>query len=351
MKSDSDSSLPQLPSPERTQELYLLMGGYRISQTMYVVVKLGIPDLLADGPRSSDALAQTTGTHADALYRVLRLLVGVGLFDELAPRQFSLTSLGAGLRADVPGSLRATVLMLLDPSKWQAWGHLLHAVQTGECAFHQAHGQGVFAYYDQHPDAARIFQQAMTNNTARSGIAITRAYDFSGIARLVDVGGGQGLLLATVLQAYPAMQGVLFDLPEVVAEAPEVLAAAGVADRCEVIGGDFFATAPQGGDAYVLRQILHDWDDARAVEILKNCQSAMRRLGKILVVESVIAPDYRQAVPILQIDLEMLVNFGEARQRTEAEYRALFAAAGLRLSAVVPLSDMGQFQVFEGVSA
>jgi O-methyltransferase domain/Dimerisation domain len=329
-------------------ELFRLVSGYRLSQAMYVVVKLGIPDLMADGPRESVELALATGTHEVALYRLLRFLAGEGILAEMAPRRFGLTPLGSGLRTDAPGTLRHAVLMLLDPPSWQGWGHLLQSVRTGETAFDQVHGTGYFAYLRDHPEAAATFQRAMTSNVAQSGTAITRAYDFSGIRRLVDVGGGFGALLATILQAHPAMRGVLFDRPEVVAGASGTLEAAGVADRCEVVAGDFFTSAPAGGDAYLLRQILHDWDDAQAARILENCRQALGGSGRVLVIERAIAPDSHQAVSVLRLDLEMLVNFG-GRQRTEAEYGALFAAAGLRLSAAIPLLDKAQFSVFEGV--
>jgi hypothetical protein len=348
METNGGSGLNAENALEREDELSQLVSSYRVSQAIYVVVKLGIPDLLADGPRGSDELAEATGTHAGALYRVLRFLAGVGLFEERAPNQLSLTSLGAGLCTAAPKTLQAQVLSQLDPSCWESWGQLLHSVRTGETAFDQVHGMGFFTYLGKHPDAARIFDQAMTSNTARSGAAITRAYDFSGIGRLVDVGGGQGLLLATVLQAYPRMHGVLFDRPEVVAGAPAIVEAAGVAERCQLVGGDFFEAVPAGGDAYALRQILHDWGDARATEILKNCQQAMQGPGKVLVVEREIRPDYRQGLSVLRLDLEMLVNLG-GLQRTEEEYSALFAEAGLRLSTVVPLGDAAQFSVFEGV--
>lgn len=350
MEPNSDNRPANSPAPEQIQEIFHLLSGYRVSQAMYVVVELGIPDLLADGPQDSDTLAQATSTHTDALYRVLRFLVGVGIFDEIAPRQFGLTTLGASLRTNVPGSLRPTVLMHLAPYKWEPWGHLLHSVQTGGTAFHHVHGMKPFDYLDQHPEDASIFQQAMTNNTAWSGTTITQAYDFTGIECLVDIGGGQGLLLATILQAYPTMRGVLFDRPNVVKGALAAMETAGVALRCEIVGGDFFATVPAGGDAYVLRLIIHDWDDAHAVAILKSCRSAMRQAGRVLIVERMIVPDYRQALPVLHLDLEMLVNVG-GKQRTTEEYRALFAAADLRLSAVIPLGDTAQFSVFEGVPA
>ena len=321
-----------------------------MSQAIYVVATLGIADLLKDGPRGNDELARATETHAATLYRVLRFLAGVGLFREVGPRRFALTTLGAGLRSDLPGSISAMALMLLDPSNWQPWGQLLHSVRTGETAFRHVHGLDYFDYQAAHPDVAATFNAAMTSTTARSGTAITEAYDFSGIRRLVDVGGGHGLLLATVLQAYPAMRGVLFDRPEVVVGAAAVLEEAGVADRCEIVGGNFFADVPPGGDAYMLRQIIHDWDDARAAAILANCRRAMQEPGRLLVVERRIAPDYRQALPELHVDLEMLVNVG-GLQRTDAEYGTLFAATGFRLTKIVPLGDAAQFSVFEGVPA
>jgi O-methyltransferase domain/Dimerisation domain len=333
---------------EHFQTLNRLIGGYRVSRAIAVVVGLGIPDLLAGGPRAIDDLAQATETHADALYRVLRLLAGMDLFEETAPREFRLTPLGHGLRSDVPGSMGAMALMHLDSAKWQSWDDLLFSVRTGETAFPHVHGVEIFDYLQQHPDAAEVFQQAMTANTARSGAAITQAYDFSGAERLIDVGGGHGLFLATILQAYPTLRGVLFDQPEVVEGAPISLTAAGVADRCEIVGGDFFAEVPDGGDIYLLRQIIHDWDDARATLILSNCRRAMPASGKALVVESAISEDYQQSLPVLQLDLEMLVNFG-GLQRTNAEYSALFAAAGFKLGHVTPLGDSAHFSLFEAL--
>lgn len=338
---------PAAPSREQIQELQRLLLGYRVSQALYVAATLGLADLLRDGPRGSDALARATGTDADALYRVLRFLAGVGIFAEVAPRRFALTPLGAGLRADLPGSLRPHALLHLDPSHWRAWGALPHSVRTGETAFDHVHGVDNFAYLAAHPDFAAIFNAAMTSNTAASGAALTEAYDFSGLARLVDVGGGHGRLLATVLRAHPTLRGVLFDRPEVVAGAAATLAAAGVAGRCEIVGGDFFAAVPPGGDAYVLRQIIHDWDDDRAVAILSNCRRAMPESGRLLVVERALAPDHRRALPVLHLDLQMLVLLG-GRQRTDDEYGALFAAAGFHLAQVVPLGDAANYCVYEG---
>jgi O-methyltransferase/methyltransferase family protein len=337
-------------TPEQFQTLNRLIGGYRVSRAIAVVVGLGIPDLLASGPRTIDDLAQATETHASALYRVLRLLAGMDLFEETAPRQFRLTPLGHGLRSDVPGSMGSTALMHLDSARWRSWDDLLYSVRTGEIAFPRVHGVEIFDYMREHPDAAEVFQQAMTANTARSGAAITQVYDFSSVERIVDVGGGHGLFLARILQAYPALHGVLFDQPEVVKGASKILTAAGVADRCALVGGDFFAEVPQGGDIYLLRQIIHDWDDERAMLILANCRRAMAPSGNVLVIEAAISDDYQQSAPVLQLDLEMLVNYG-GRQRTEDEYRALFTAAGLKLGKIIPLGDPGQFSVFAALPA
>jgi hypothetical protein len=333
---------------EQFQTLNRLIGGYRVSRAIAVVVGLGIPDLLATRPRKADDLAQATKTDASALYRVMRLLVGVGLFEETTAREFRLTPLGAGLRTDIPGSMGAMALMHLDSAKWRSWDDLAYSVRTGETAFPHVHGVEIFEYLRRRPDAARAFQQAMTANTARSGAAITQTYDFSGAERLIDVGGGHGLFLATILQTYPTLRGVLFDQPDVVQGASATLATAGVADRCEIVGGDFFAEVPDGGDIYLLRQIIHDWDDTRATLILSNCRRAMPASGKALVVESAISEDYQQSLPVLQLDLEMLVNFG-GLQRTNAEYSALFAAAGFKLGHVTPLGDSAQFSLFEAL--
>ena len=344
MNTAPNTQLP--PSHEQIRELYRIIGGYRVSQAIYVTAELGIADLLASGPLSSTALAEATGTFEPALYRLLRFLTGADLFNEVAPGRFALTPLGAGLRTDIPGSMAHTVLMLLDDMHWSAWGKLRHSVQTGKTAFGHVHEMEFFDYLDRHPESASVFHRAMTTSTARSGAAIAQAYDFSGIRQLVDVGGGHGLLLATILQAYPAMRGVLFDRAEVVEGAMETLKAAGVADRCEIVGGDFFAAVPQGGDAYLLRQIIHDWDDAQAVAILTQCRRAMQASSRLLVIERTVPPDHHQALGVLHLDMEMLVNMGGI-QRTDAEYGTLFESAGLRLRAIVPLGDADQFSVYE----
>jgi hypothetical protein len=222
------------------------------------------------------------------------------------------------------------------------------AVRTGETAFQLVYGTSLFEYLAQHPGVSTLFAAGMTGNTAISGDALTRAVDWAGVKRVVDVGGGQGLLLATVLRAYPEMTGVLFDQPDVVAGAPPVLYAAGVAHRCEIVGGDFFENVPKDGDVYLLRQIIHDWDDVRARAILQNCKEAIPARGRLLVIERAMAEDYHTALPALHGDLQMLVSTG-GRQRTDEEYRVLFAEAGFRLSSIVPLGDDPPSSAFEGL--
>ena len=336
------------PSPQDFSEIFNLIGGYRVSQAIYVVAELGIPDRLAAGPRHCDELAVETKTHAPALYRVLRFLAGAGLFSEPVPQKFELTRLGSTLRSDLPGSLSTVPRFWLREFHWKPWGRLIHSVRTGETAFDHVHGMGVFEYFRVDAEAAGIFNAAMTGGSARSSAAIVGRYDFSGFRTIVDIGGGHGFFLATILKSNPALRGTLFDLPDVVAGADQVLGGSELRGRCEIVGGSFFEQVPAGGDAYILRQVLHDWDDDRASAILRNCHAAIPETGKLLVVEREIAPRHREAMPVLHVDLEMLVNAG-GMERTEAQYRSLFENAGFRLTNIVPLMDVAGFSVFEGV--
>jgi hypothetical protein len=325
--------------------------GYRVSQALYVAAKLGIADLLQEGPKSHEALATATGVHPDALYRVLRALASVGVFTEVEHGRFGLTPLAALLQTGVPGSLRALAIVMGEEPAWRPWGELLYSVHTGLPAFEHVFGMPLFAYLPQHPDVAHTYHAAMTEGTALTAQAVVAAYDFSGIRMVVDVGGGQGALIAAILKAHPHMHGMLFDLPQVIPGAKRVMETETLAERCALIGGDFFAAVPSGADAYILKWILHDWDDARAVTILTNCRQAMPEQGKLLVVESVIPAGN---VPSLGkfADLHMLVRLG-GRERTEAEYRTLFAVAGLRLTNILltPSPEWLSVSVIEGVCA
>jgi hypothetical protein len=321
---------------EPRERLLALVRGYRISQSIYVATRLGIPDLLADGPREVDELAQATGSHPASLRRVLLFLAGVGVLDKVGPRRFALTELAALLRTGVPGSLRPSVLLLLDESHWRPWGHLLHTVRTGETAFDHAHGAGLFDYLAAHPDVASVFNAAMSGNSPAHANLVAAAYDFSRMSLVVDVGGGRGRLLAAILARHPRLRGILFEQPHVVEDAREILDEAGVRARCELVGGSFFDAVPAGGDAYILRGIIPGFEDDQAVAILENCRRAMGSGARVILVERYLAPDSREALAVLYSDLEMLVNVG-GRERTTDEYAALLARSGLRLTRTISL--------------
>jgi hypothetical protein len=321
------------------EQLLALVRGYRISQAIYVATRLGIPDLLADGPREIDDLAHATGSHASSLRRVLLFLAGVGVLDKVGPGRFALTPMGVGLRTGVPGSLRPSVLLLLDESHWRPWGHLLHTVRTGETAFHHAHGAGLFDYLAGHPGVAAVFNAGMAGNSPAHARLVAATYDFSRMSLVVDVGGGRGRLLATILERHPRLRGILFDQPHVIEGARQNLNEAGVVDRCELVGGSFFEAVPAGGDAYILRNIIHDWEDDQAVAILTNCRRAMAADARVLLVERYVATNPHEALPVLLSDLEMLVNVG-GLERTTDEYAALLARSGFRLAQTISLGRL-----------
>lgn len=325
-----------IPDVEPRERLRTLIGGYRMSQAIYVATRLGIPDLLADGPRETDDLARATGSHAPTLGRILLALAGAGVLDKVGPSRFALNPLGVGLRTGVPGSVRASVLFLLNESHWRPWGHLLHTVRTGETAFDHVHGAGLFDYLATHPEEASLFNAGMLGNSPAHARLVAASYDFSAMSRVVDVAGGRGRLLATILEHNPHLRGTLFDLPPVIEDARHLINDAGVADRCAFVGGDFFEAVPEGGDAYILRNIIHDWGDDQAIAILKTCRRAMADGACLILVERYLADDPREAMLVLHADLEILVNVG-GRERTTDEYAALLARSGLRLARTIPL--------------
>ena len=334
----SRSTHEQTDVPPST--LMPLITGFMPARVIYVAAHLGIADLLADGPKTSENLARETRSHAPSLYRLLRALASLGLLDEIEPGRFALTVGSAYLRTGVPGSLRNLALMFGGEQSWRSWGDLLHSVRTGEFAAQHIYGLGSFEYLAAHPKEALIFNEAMAEITRQVARAVAAAYDFSRFRSIVDVGGGNGTLIAAILTGAPVLRGIVFDLASGNAEAPQQLAAAGVAERCEVVVGDFFRSVPNGADAYILKSVIHDWDDDRSVLILKNCRRVMSASGKLLLVERVM-PVRMEASPSHQrmamIDMNMLAVPG-GRERTEAEYRALFAAAGFTLAQILPLS-------------
>lgn len=321
-----------------TKQLQLdeMIRGYWLSQAIYAAAKFGIADLLQAGPRSVEDLAASTGTHAGALYRLLRALASVGIFAEEGDRRFAITELAECLRADVPGSKRALALMSGD-EQFRAWAEIEYSLRTGQTAFEKVYGEPVFDYLSKHPDKASIFDGAMVGIHGRESGAIAEAYDFSGLQILADIGGGNGSQLTAILQRHPHLRGILFDLPHVIERARERLTSAGMLNRCELVSGSFFDSVPPGADAYLMRHIIHDWDETKCHTILQNCHRAMTAKSKLLVVESVI-PSGNGPFGGKILDLVMLLIPG-GQERTEDEYRSLFQQANFRLTRVLPTAS------------
>jgi hypothetical protein len=296
--------------------------------------QLGIADLLADGRQPVERLAQATGTHAPSLQRLLRALAALGVFTDDGEGRVGLAPLGACLRRDAPHSLRATALWAGAPWRVAPWAELAYSVQTGRPAFERLYGMDYWAYLDANPEAGAIFNQHLAAVRPERHAAVVAAYDFSAVHTLVDVGGGYGQLLAAVLHGYPDLRGVLFDLPSAAVQARATLAAAGVAERCELVGGDMFTAALPRGDAYVLSNVLHDWGDDQCDAILRNCHRAMAGGARLLLVEQLVTPG-GTAVSILLNDVNMLVSQPGGRQRTQAEFQELLDRAGFRLARTV----------------
>jgi hypothetical protein len=328
--STPEAALKTLPPPVALLNLTI---GTWTTQAIFVAAQLGIADLLREGPKSSADLAQSVGADARSLYRLLRALASVGIFAQDADRRFALTPMAECLQADVPGSMRAWVL-IMGSYGFPPWGELLHSVKTGETAFDHIHGMGFFDYLGKHPEQGRLFDESMTNFSGPEIDALVSAYDFTGIGTLVDVAGGHGSLLSAILQANPSMRGVLADMPAVIEGARRHFEAAKLADRCTVAPINFFESVPPGGDAYLMKHIIHDWDDGRATTILRNCHRAMAGKGRLLLAETVMVPGNDPEFG-KWLDLAMLVYAGGC-ERTEVEYRDLLAAGGFRLTRIVP---------------
>ena len=320
------------PSAPPAAQILQLATGYWLSRALYIAAHLGIADLLKDGPKSASELAAATATNADALYRILRALASVGVFAEAGERQFALTPLSETLRRDAPDSIRAMVLFTGDRLHWSIYGEMLYSVQTGKPAFDHVYGKRPFEYLSEHPEDARVFDEAMTSLSVAANAAIAEAYDFSAFGTILDAGGGNGALLAAILKKYPQPRGILYDLPHVIEHARKK--ALLPAERSETIAGSFFEHVPSGAGAYLLKHIIHDWDDASAVQIFRICRRAMSDSSKLLVLEMIV-PSGSEPAFVKFLDLEMLVLPG-GRERTEDEYRQLLASSGFRLTRVIP---------------
>ena len=321
----------QLPAPA---QILQIITNFWNSRAVYVIAKLGIADLLKSGPRSAEDLADSTGMHAPSLYRVLRAVASAGILSPEQDGRFGLTPLSELLVTDTPGSMRWFVMSELGQEHYPAWGNLMHSVETGEIAFDNFFGTDIWKYFQKHPDDAAVFNDSMSGMTAVVNEKITSLYDFSRFNKIVDVGGGHGGLITSILTANPQAFGVLFDATEVVAGARPKLEAAGIADRCAAVAGDFFQSVPTGGDAYIMKWIIHDWDDARAIRILKNCRSQMPQNGRVIIVDCVV-PEGNQPDFSKFFDLNMLVMTG-GKERTAKEFDQLLAAADLRFLRVIP---------------
>ena len=333
--SSEGEGVPAKPAdelPPVARVLEITHTAFVAGRVLYVIAKLGIADLLKDGARNSEELASATGTHATSLYRVLRAAASVGVLSECQHRRFALTEVGSTLRSDVSDSLRGWVLYTGESWNLQAWQELLHSVRTGEHAWERAHGVPFFEYLSRHPDASAIFDAAMSNFSRWDAAVVPMAYDFSQFRTVVDVGGGQGALLVSILKANPGVRGVLYDQAHVVERARETIAREGLESRCEIVSGSFFESVPGGADAYVLKYIIHDWRDDQADVILANCRHAMTSSAKLLLIEMVVPPPGESHLAKTS-DVEMLVMLGSP-ERTVDEYEKLLNRAGFQLARV-----------------
>ena len=342
-----ETHLQTAERPEPPQAILMqLSSGAMVTQAIYVAAQLRIADILADGEKHVDLISQEAGAHSSSLHRIMRTLSSLGIFNETQPRIFANTSLSEVLRADVPGSMRNSMIFMGEPWHFNVWGNMLHSARTGGTAWKETYGEEVFDWIAKQPEASEIFNGCMSELSAGAAPAIVACYDFSGIDTLADIAGGHGYLLSQILKANPNMKGILFDMEHVIAGAAGMLRSFGVEDRVGTVSGDFFVEVP-AADAYIMKHIIHDWDDERSIMILKSIHRAMTGNGKVLLAEMVI-PEGNEPHPGKMLDLEMLTSPG-GLERTADEYARLFEQSGFRLNRILP--TMSPFSVIEGVKA
>jgi hypothetical protein len=317
-----------------TEQMLQIISGFWISRAVYVIAKLGIPDLMKTGSKTASELAAETKMHAPSLFRVLRALASVGVLSSEDDGRFGLTPVSETLVSDAPGSLRWFAVSELGQEHYPAWGNLMQSVKTGEIAFDQFFGMDIWKYFNQNPEDAAVFNNSMSAVTAATNEAIGKLYDFSGFYTLVDVGGGHGGLITSILKANPKLKGVLFDAAEVIEGARPKIGEAGLGDRCETVSGDFFKAVPGGGDAYIMKWIIHDWNDQQAITILRNCRTHMQPNSRLILVDCVV-PESNEPHFSKFIDLNMLVMTG-GKERTAKEFEEILGAAGFKLIRVIP---------------
>ena len=335
----------KLSAPELMRNLAI---GYWASRLVHVAAKLRLADLLKGGSRTVEDLASAADVQPVPLYRLLRALASLGIFAETKGRRFKLTPLAATLQTGVPNSMHAWAMMVNEPWMWDSWKELLPGVKTGEMPFLKAHGMPIFQYLEHHPEDLEVFGESMSSLSQAENPAIAAAYKFPKGRTLVDVGGGHGSLLAAILKANPSLKGVLFDQSAVIARAEndKHITAKGIAQRCRLESGNFFEGVPKGGDAYIMKYILHDWNDEECVKILANCRAAMNEKGKVLVVDNVVSAGNDPSWGKL-LDIQMLIIGG--RERTKQEFVTLFASAGLKLTRIAPTKS--PLSIVEGIRA
>jgi len=319
------------------------------SQAIRLAAELQLADFVKDGPKTLTELAEATGTHKAALYRLLYALANCGYFEEVEPETFAQTQLSYTLRSDIPRSLRDFAIMHGGEEwQWEPWRKALQSIQTGEPVFPEMFGKDLWHYFqDDNPEAGKRFQRAMSSQSRQFELAIARGYDFSTARSIIDVAGGRGSLLATILQMYPAIHGTLFDREPVIEMARQSNFVDGLQDRVTLVSGNFFEAVPSGADVYILKQIIHDWEDPECLQILSNCREAMHADGRLLVIDEIITPGAKIPSVIALIDLQLQLLM-RGRKRSVAEHRSLFEAAGLQLTQVWPTDST--YTILEAVA-
>jgi O-methyltransferase domain/Dimerisation domain len=325
--------IAERPAPPAHSSIFQLMNGFHVAGAVSCLALLGIPDLIDAAPKSADELASQIDVDPQALYRLMRATACVGVLSEGPDGKFSQTPMSAILRSDATPSLRAFAIMTGREWHGRGWSHLDYCVRTGKQALEKIYGAHIFEYIKQNPAEGQIFNDAMTQISMIDSPAVADAYNFDGIRSIVDIAGGHGLLLATILKRNPQMCGTLYEMPHVL-EGAKTGALKPVMDRCTLASGDMFSSVPAGADAYIMKHIIHDWTDDRCIQILKACRKGVNPGGKLLVVDNVIHPG-NDFSPGKFLDLQMLI-FPSGCERTEKQFRALFAAAGWQLNRIIP---------------
>ncbi|TDV42276.1 methyltransferase [Actinophytocola oryzae] len=345
------STLPNQAEKIRDRAALIeVIGGYMASQALRLAAELKIADLIHDGVDTSAALAQATGSHEPSLHRLLRMLAAVGITTEPEPGRFGLSAVGEQLRSDSPDSLWAFTRFFTDPSLFTSWQSVGHTVRTGECAFDQVHGKNAYVHLSEQPELSALFNHAMSQESRIAAGQVAAGIDFTDVKSVVDIGGGDGTLLKAILTTHPHLTGVVFDSPSGVAEAPKVIAEAGLTDRCEVVAGDFFQAVPEGGDLYIIKSVFQDWDDEPAAKLLRTVRAHMPDGAKLLIVGSVLTDTATTDEPVMFLtDANMLVTAG-GRERTESEFAALLADTGFTVE-VVARNAAGPLSVIEALPA